>query len=81
MASAWSSYQSNEMLDRSEFEKKIEYFTKKFEGTQITRPPFWSGYRVFPELIEFWQDMPFRLHDRLEFKKIDNKWKGRKLYP
>ena len=57
------------------------YLKKKFKNKKIPRPPYWSGYRVIPNLFEFWQDMPFRLHDRLEFKKVNNKWLQRKLYP
>ena len=58
--------------------KKME---KHFDDKTIRRPSFWKGFRVEPILIEFWQDMPFRLHDRLEYKKINNKWTKRKLYP
>ena len=78
---AWASNQSSELLSRDELEKKIKYYKKKFEKKKITRPPFWTGYRVEPDLIEFWQDMPFRLHDRLEYKKINNVWIAKKLYP
>ena len=47
----------------------------------IYRPKFWNGYIVKPDLIEFWQDMPFRLHDRVEFKKTKKGWESRNLYP
>ena len=54
---------------------------EKFKEDSILRPDYWSGFRVVPILIEFWQDMPFRLHDRLEFIKINNKWETKKLFP
>ena len=79
--SAWASNQSRELTSREELEIKIKYYKKEFENKKIKRPSFWSGYRVEPDLIEFWHDMPFRLHDRLEYKKINNVWISKKLYP
>ena len=78
---AWASNQSSELSSRAELENKVKYYKKKFENKKITRPSFWTGYRVEPDLIEFWHDMPFRLHDRLEYKKIKNVWISKKLYP
>ena len=62
-------------------EKRVEEFRNKFEGSKIPRPKNWTGFVVEPELIEFWQQMPSRLHDRAEFVKVDNDWVCRKLYP
>ena len=56
-------------------------FEKKFKNNFIPRPSYWSGYRVKPLLIEFWQDMPFRLHDRLEYKRRGHSWKINRLNP
>ena len=78
---AWASDQSKTLTNRTKLEKNIQHYKKKFHNKPITRPPHWTGFRVEPELIEFWQDMPFRLHDRLEYKKINNEWIVRKLYP
>ena len=78
---AWASNQSRELSSREELENKIKYYKKKFENKKIVRPSFWTGYRVEPNLIEFWHDMPFRLHDRLEYKKINNAWISKRLYP
>ncbi len=78
---AWASNQSSELKSREDLEKKVKYYKKKFENKKIIRPSFWTGYRVEPDLIEFWHDMPFRLHDRLEYKKINNVWISKKLYP
>ena len=78
---AWASNQSSELSDRQELIDKISLYKKKFQQNSISRPPHWTGFRVEPNLIEFWKDMPFRLHDRIEYKKTDNKWISRRLYP
>ena len=78
---AWASQQSTELKDRKILEEKIIFYNNKFSSSEIVRPSYWTGFRVIPNLIEFWQDMPFRLHDRLEFKKIKNEWTSRKLFP
>jgi pyridoxamine 5'-phosphate oxidase len=78
---AWASNQSSELSDRQELIDKISLYKKKFQQNSISRPPYWTGFRVEPNLIEFWKDMPFRLHDRIEYKKTDNKWISRRLYP
>mgnify|MGYP001201805983 CR=1 FL=1 len=79
--SAWASHQSSELKSREELEKKVEEYTHKFKNKTIPRPPYWGGYKVEPLLMEFWQEMPFRLHDRVEFKKNKEGWSNRKLYP
>ena len=79
--SAWASNQSSELSDRQELIDKFLLYKKKFQQNSISRPPDWTGFRVEPNLIEFWKDMPFRLHDRIEYKKTDNKWISRRLYP
>ncbi len=78
---SWASNQSSELSDRQELIDKISLYKKKFQQNSIRRPPYWTGFRVEPNLIEFWKDMPFRLHDRIEYKKFDNKWISRRLYP
>ncbi len=78
---AWASIQSEELDKRTTLTKRVEEFEKKFSGNDVPRPPHWNGYLVTPVLIEFWQDMPFRLHDRLEFRKENERWLTRKLYP
>ena len=78
---AWASNQSSELSDRQELIDKFSLYKKKFQQNSISRPPYWTGFRVEPNLIEFWKDMPFRLHDRIEYKKTDNKWISRRLYP
>jgi len=75
------SNQSSELKNREELEQNFQIYRKKYKGKKIPRPSHWSGYKVKPDLIEFWQEMPFRLHDRVEFIKSKNKWYGRRLYP
>ena len=78
---AWASMQSQELDDRSSLLHRVKEFEKKFQNANISRPPHWNGYIVKPKLIEFWQDMPHRLHDRVEFRKKEENWISRKLYP
>ena len=78
---AWASLQSEELDDRSTLAKRVKEFEKKFSNNDVPRPSYWNGYLVKPNLIEFWQEMSFRLHDRLEFKKENENWVSRKLYP
>ncbi len=78
---AWASKQSEELDDRSSLLKRVDEYEAKFLSTNIERPHHWNGYIVKPNLIEFWQDMPFRLHDRVEFTMINENWISRKLYP
>ena len=78
---AWSSNQSSKMNNREDLIEKYTFYKEKFKEGSIPRPDYWSGFRIVPRLIEFWQDMPFRLHDRLEFLKINNKWETKKLFP
>ena len=78
---AWSSNQSDDLSSRDELVKNIKDFEMKYKDKDIPRPSHWNGYLVMPNLIEFWQEMPFRIHDRLIFIKKNNKWKSKILYP
>ena len=78
---AWASSQSDYLKNRSELLKKVEIIKEKFSNKSIVRPPHWTGYLVIPSLIEFWQNMPHRLHDRVECKKTESGWEARNLYP
>ena len=59
----------------------VKDFEMKYKDKDIPRPSHWNGYLVMPNLIEFWQEMPFRVHDRVLYFKSDNSWKIKKLYP
>jgi len=78
---AWSSNQSDDLSSRGELIKSIKEFEMKYKDKDIPRPSHWNGYLVMPNLIEFWQEMPFRVHDRVLYFKRDNSWKIKKLYP
>jgi pyridoxamine 5'-phosphate oxidase len=80
---AWASKQSSPLESRLAFEKAIALYAAKYAIGEVPRPPNWSGYRIVPLSIEFWQDRPFRLHDRIAFKrpKPDAPWSKTRLYP
>ena len=78
---AWASKQSKILKNRDELKKRVNFFEKKFLNKKISKRLNWSGYRISPNLYEFWQEMPFRLHDRVQYTKIDNTWKETRLYP
>ncbi len=78
---AWASQQSRPLNSRFELEKKAAEFGLKYAIGAIPRPPYWSGFRVVPRLIEFWQDGAFRLHDRLVYHREGESWRTERLYP
>ncbi len=80
---AWASKQSTALESPLAFEKAVARYTAKFAIGAVPRPPHWSGYRVVPVEIEFWQERPFRLHDRVTFRRADPHalWKKTRLYP
>ena len=78
---AWASIQSQTLDSRETFEARITAFEKKFEGVDVPRPPHWSGFRVVPELIEFWYGARYRLHERHHYQRVDGHWTLRMLYP
>ena len=78
---AWASKQSEPYAERSEFDAAIAEFEAQFTGGAVPRPDFWNGYRVIPGRIEFWQEQPSRLHDRLVYTRADGAWQTERLYP
>ena len=80
---AWASRQSSPLESRYAFEKAIALRAAQFAVGPVPRPPFWIGYRVVPLVMEFWHDRPFRLHDRIEFRRenIEAAWTKTRLYP
>lgn len=78
---AWASKQSCEMQDWHEFEDRIHEIEKNFANQEVPRPPFWSGFRVVPQKIEFWQEGDFRIHKRELYTKQGKGWQLSKLYP
>ena len=78
---AWASKQSQPLNGRLKLERRVAKYTAKFHIGAVPRPDFWSGFRLLPERIEFWEERPFRLHDRLVFLLSGDGWTTEKLYP
>ncbi len=80
---AWASLQSQALPQRSTFEDRIKELEKQYEGKPMPRPPHWGGYALTPTRIEFWQERPFRLHDRIVYDRADatKPWAIERLYP
>jgi pyridoxamine 5'-phosphate oxidase len=80
---AWASKQSSPLESRLAFEKAVALYASKYALSEVPRPPNWSGYRIAPRSIEFWQERPFRLHDRIEFRRenLSAPWSKTRLYP
>ena len=80
---AWASQQSRPLESRFALEKAVASYAAKYAVGDVPRPPYWTGFRIRPVAIEFWQDRPFRLHDRVRFSRPipDGTWTKDRLYP
>lgn len=78
---AWASAQSRPLAGRFELEKEVAKYALKYAVGGVPRPPHWSGFRLKPRRIEFWQEGTFRLHDRLVYYRDDDSWRTERLYP
>ena len=78
---AWASLQSQELDRRETLDQRVREFEEKFAGQPVPRPPYWSGFRIKPVTVEFWQGREFRLHDRIQFRIEGGQWLCRRLYP
>ena len=80
---AWASQQSRPLESRLAFEKAVAIQTAKYALGAVPRPPHWSGFRIVPLRMEFWHDRPFRLHDRVEFRResLGQQWRKTRMYP
>ena len=78
---AWASFQSDVLEDRATLTAREREIQERFAGKDVPLPPFWGGYRVVPEAIEFWQGRINRLHDRIVCRKTENGWRTERLWP
>jgi pyridoxamine 5'-phosphate oxidase len=80
---AWASKQSRPLESRFALETAVAMYAARYAIGEVPRPPYWSGFRVKPVSIEFWHDRPFRLHERVVFRRAtpDGKWDKTRLYP
>lgn len=78
---AWASQQSRVIEHPGDFESRIREAEARFEGRPVTRPPHWSGFCVVPHRIEFWRNMPSRLHERTVYLRDGDAWRTESLYP
>ena len=80
---AWASQQSEAMADRFSLEKAVARVALKYPFGEVPRPPHWIGYRIMPLEMEFWSDKPFRLHERIVYRRdrLGTDWRVERLYP
>lgn len=79
---AWASPQSQEIADRAELDTRLAEITRRFEGQDVPRPAHWGGWLLIPDVFEFWQGRPSRLHDRLVYRRsTDGAWSIVRLAP
>lgn len=78
---AWASPQSQVIAGRSVIEQRLQEVERQYADSEPPRPPHWGGYRLLPELVEFWQGRPSRLHDRLTYRLVKGRWIRERLAP
>lgn len=78
---AWASIQSQPIVNATDLADRVREVEERFHGIEVTRPPFWSGFRLRPERIEFWKNRPGRLHERHLYTRKDESWIMETLYP
>jgi pyridoxamine 5'-phosphate oxidase len=78
---AWASRQSEPLDSRETLLQRVRELESRYEGAEIPRPPFWTGFVLSPDTVEFWTQREFRLHDRFLYSQEDGKWLKQRLNP
>jgi pyridoxamine 5'-phosphate oxidase len=78
---AWASRQSEPLETPSALDERVRKYEREFAGKEVSRPKYWSGFRVLPERIEFWKGKPNRLHERHLYTRAEAGWKVETIYP
>jgi pyridoxamine 5'-phosphate oxidase len=78
---AWASRQSRPIASRAELDEEVRRIDERFAGAEVPKPPYWGGYRVVPDEVEFWQGRTGRLHDRLLYRREGGAWTRTRLQP
>ncbi|HEX5453360.1 MAG TPA: pyridoxamine 5'-phosphate oxidase [Stellaceae bacterium] len=78
---AWASDQSRPLDSRATLERRFAEAERRYDGREVPRPADWSGFRIVPQLVEFWQERPHRLHDRIVFTRDGEGWRKQRLFP
>jgi pyridoxamine 5'-phosphate oxidase len=78
---AWASDQSSPLESREALIERVKHFENEFEGVEVPRPPFWTGFVLSPESVEFWTQREFRLHDRFIYRLTGGEWTKQRLNP
>jgi len=78
---AWASLQSRPLESRDLLLQRVAEFEQEYAGADVPRPSYWSGFRLKPDVVEFWHGREFRLHDRFRYVQLDDEWRELRLYP
>ncbi len=78
---AWASPQSDVVASRAELDEKVREIEERFAGADVPAPPFWGGYRISPDVVEFWQGRTDRMHDRMRYRRAEDGWAIERLAP